>query len=763
MRAHIRLEPLLLTALLLLAAALRFYALDGSSLWSDEGNTWALIQRSFDQIARDAAADIHPPGYYRALKLWTSIFGLSAMAMRSFSALAGVALVWIIFRLGCLFNNGQLVRWTALLAGLIAALNPFQIYYSQEARMYMLLALEAAGLFWALFALLQQPWRDAAEKRRWITAPAIAFVLLGAAGLWTHYSFPIVLAAAGAAFLVDWLWTGDPGRRRQWGELSRFALLCTLIVASFLPWLPTAIASVRAWPQGGEMIPLADGAVLTLQTLLFGPLRSLPAPLWPWLTLGTLLPVLGAVAWRRQRFLPGVVLWLLAPIGLMFGLGLFSDAFLKFLLVASAPWCLLIAAASELVRPRWPLRALVALFAMAVALSSLPGYYNSATARDNYAGVARYVAALGDPAEDLVLLDAPGQQEVWAYYDPGLPVLALPAQRPADRAATEAALADATADKRRVFSLFWATDEADPQRIVENWLDANAFKGLESWQGNLRFVTYALPDDELSCTPLNPPQQFGDLLALEGWCVSGDGSVASGDAALVALQWRGLAPLPARFKVSVQLLDGARQVIAQHDSEPAGGSAPTTTWQVDQEVIDNHGLFVPPGTPPAPYRLTVAVYDAQSGARLPTGQGDSVELGEVAVTLPVRTPPLDVIDMTHRVDQPLGAVTLVGYDQHKLGFAHAPETPLLPGDTAEFVFYWQAPDPLPAGWPPAQTFSLRLGETELSTPLAGASLPTANWQPSQLVRVTVQLPYSESSTRAILQVNAEEFVLERLP
>jgi hypothetical protein len=405
----------------------------------------------------------------------------------------------------------------------------------------------------------------------------------------------------------------------------------------------------------------------------------------------------------------------------------------------------------------------VALFALAVAVSSLPGYYTSATARDNYAGVARYVAAFGDPAKDLVLLDAPGQQEVWAYYDPGVPVLALPAQRPADRAATEAALADATTDKRRIFSLFWATDEADPQRIVESWLDANAFKGLESWQGNLRFVTYVLPDDEVSCTPVEPPQQFGDLLALEGWCVADDISVASGDAALVALQWRGLAPLPARYKVSVQLLDGARQVMAQHDSEPAGGSAPTTTWQVGQEVIDNHGLFIPLGTPPAPYRLTVAVYDAESGTRLPTRRGDSVELGEITVIPQSITPPLDVIDMMYRVDQPLGPVTLVGYDQYKLGFAHAPTTSLAPGDTVEFVFYWQAPDPLPADWPPTQTFGLRLGEAELISPLAGASLPTAAWRSDQLIRVTVQLPVNRTPTQAVLSVNDESIMLEELP
>ena len=80
----------------------------------------------------------------------------------------------------------------------------------------------------------------------------MAFVLLGAAGLWTHYSFPIVLAAAGLTFLVDWLWRGCPTGVASRPMLGYFALLCTLIVVSFLPWLPTAIASVRPGPKAAQ-------------------------------------------------------------------------------------------------------------------------------------------------------------------------------------------------------------------------------------------------------------------------------------------------------------------------------------------------------------------------------------------------------------------------------------------------------------------------------------------------------------------------------
>jgi hypothetical protein len=41
--------------------------------------------------------------------------------------------------------------------------------------------------------------------------------------------------------------------------------------------------------------------VLTLHTLLFGPLRHTPSPQWPWLIAAALLPIIGGVAlWRRK-------------------------------------------------------------------------------------------------------------------------------------------------------------------------------------------------------------------------------------------------------------------------------------------------------------------------------------------------------------------------------------------------------------------------------------------------------------------------------
>jgi hypothetical protein len=123
------------------------------------------------------------------------------------------------------------------------------------------------------------------------------------------------------------------------------------VLAAFLPWLPIAADRLLNWPHGRSS-GLVAGLELTLRTLLFGPLRAVPEPLWPWLALTAGLPLAGWVALRHNLRLAVLALcgWLL-PVAMMFGLGLFTDAFFEFLLVASLP------GACWWQPPRWPRRA----------------------------------------------------------------------------------------------------------------------------------------------------------------------------------------------------------------------------------------------------------------------------------------------------------------------------------------------------------------------------------------------------------------------
>ncbi|MEL6272636.1 MAG: hypothetical protein AAFR22_22715, partial [Chloroflexota bacterium] len=81
--------PGVIVLILLVAAGLRFHDLGVQSLWNDEGSSYVQATRSFADIATNAAADIHPPGYYWALRMWRGLVGESEFALRYLSALGG--------------------------------------------------------------------------------------------------------------------------------------------------------------------------------------------------------------------------------------------------------------------------------------------------------------------------------------------------------------------------------------------------------------------------------------------------------------------------------------------------------------------------------------------------------------------------------------------------------------------------------------------------------------------------------------------------
>ena len=141
------------------------------------------------------------------LRGWRELAGETEFGLRALSAYVGVLTVAVVFtlargvtRLAPLAtqtasedaDSALVTRYSSLVALLLAAVSPVLVYYSQETRMYALLALLAALSTWALLV-----WLGGAG-RRW----AVAYVLLAAAGLYTHYFFPAVMAAQGVVCLL---------------------------------------------------------------------------------------------------------------------------------------------------------------------------------------------------------------------------------------------------------------------------------------------------------------------------------------------------------------------------------------------------------------------------------------------------------------------------------------------------------------------------------------------------------------------------------
>ena len=157
------------------------------------------------------------------------------------------------------------------------------------------------------------------------------------------------------------------------------------------------------------------------------------------------------------------------------------------------------------------------------------------------------------------------------------------------------------------------------------------------------------------------------------------------------LFWRADRTPDRRYKIFLQLLDPRDQVIAQRDAEPAGEGRPTDTWKPDEVVLDNHGLLIPPGTPPGTYRRIIGMYDAKTMERLKLPDGsDFLSLPPVTVARAKTSPPLAALNMMSNQSFGFGGITLLGHDRYKRGYGHAPNTPLYPGDRLHLTFYWQA-------------------------------------------------------------------------
>jgi len=113
------------------------------------------------------------------------------------------------------------------------------------------------------------------------------------------------------------------------------------------------------------------------------------------------------------------------------------------------------------------------------------------------------------------------------------------------------------------------------------------------------------------------PQEFlfEDDIALVGYSVNPRLAVP-GDTIPVTLYWQSNGVLSRDYKVFVHLVGEDDLRIAQHDSEPQGGDAPTGSWAPGQVVVDEHPLVIAPDAPDGVYRLVVGLYDETSGERL---------------------------------------------------------------------------------------------------------------------------------------------------
>jgi hypothetical protein len=169
---------------------------------------------------------------------------------------------------------------------------------------------------------------------------------------------------------------------------------------------------------------------------------------------------------------------------------------------------------------------------------------------------------------------------------------------------------------------------AAANNAAERWLATNTFKISDEW----------LPDETrlVHFTSLQPALTrsvqvtFGEEIQLvEVRLVD---LIRAGQSLPVEFTWRSVRQPQADYNLFLQLLSLEGALVAQHDSPPNGGFAPTSTWPDGQPVLSRHGLKLPPDLKPGDYRLIAGLYQPQTGRRLLLEDGsDFVELGNITL------------------------------------------------------------------------------------------------------------------------------------
>lgn len=217
-------------AIFIVGVGLRLIGLNTFNLWYDEAGTSWMSSLPFARMIAATAGDVHPPLYFLIEWVIVHLAGPQAWAVRLPSAVAGILALYVARRLGERLH----LEPAAILAGTgLMAVNPFQLFFAQDARMYSLLQLLfLAGVLAAL-------------GRRWVLLGLCILAMLYTHNYGVIYSVPLnVLALAQ-------IWRARlPSIRSLWPGLARWGLMNGIAFGSYAPWALVVMRQMNSFATG---------------------------------------------------------------------------------------------------------------------------------------------------------------------------------------------------------------------------------------------------------------------------------------------------------------------------------------------------------------------------------------------------------------------------------------------------------------------------------------------------------------------------------
>jgi hypothetical protein len=510
------------------------------------------------------------------------------------------------------------------MSALLTALNPFLIWYAQDARAYALLTALVVAAIW-------QTWLGARRNRvhHWLAAGALWWL-----ALFTHYFAVLPFVTTGLSFVLA------PETRRRWrGGAALFAG----VGLTFLPWAlyiaPAFAGHTKGWITS---LGFADAALQVLSTFSAGVTSGLWVSRIGAFTLG-LSAILGWLIALRRHW--GKALWLFAaglavPLAL-WCLSLVRPAFTAHYAIAGVPGALISAAMGicslQILQPRWRwVQGWLASGLMLVALSASTHYFYD-TAYAKAPDMRRLMRYLSETAlEGEVILRNVPDPVFYYYYQGPAPVETSP---PAPIALVGAEAAGAhlrsLTDRFRHIRFFPELNPGyDPDGFAGRWLLACCELITETRVSGLTVQAFDTPLGSLAARRAYTAE-FSGGLTLTGYRII-NATPLNGEWVHLTLYWTTREPVANSYTVFVHFIAPDGFVTADADGLPRNGAYPTNQWKVGEDVIDPHRIFIPDGAAPAEYHIEIGLYRAETGERLmlDSQSSDLVRLPEAVHVTP---------------------------------------------------------------------------------------------------------------------------------
>jgi len=411
----------LIVLILALGLILRLISLN-QSFWLDEATSANVVKNlSFKEIVTGFSPnDFHPPLYYFLLRGWAGVFGISEIGLRMLSVVFGIGTIYFVYLIAkeiLPIKKDNFWGYFPETAALLLATSGLHIYYSQEARMYVM-ATFLVGL--TVFSFVKT------LKKRSGVGWWVLFSLSLAFSTLTHYLMLFMIPVFWIFGFLTKFTCADRPKLSWWKKFFASHIILGLL---WLPWFPYFLSQISAGFSVKSSAPLwwKILGLTSLKELLLVPIKfsigriGFDNRLVYFFVAGFPLVLFGYLIFRSIKELKReanfylIWLWLLVPVFLAAILGLKLSVFSYFRLIFVLPaFYILISAGVTSLSKKWA----VVVFILALFLNiSTSGIYlfNSRFHREDWRGVAAFIR--GNSNNFAVIFRGEANKEAYRYYD----------------------------------------------------------------------------------------------------------------------------------------------------------------------------------------------------------------------------------------------------------------------------------------------------------------------------------------------------------